>query len=307
VADLRLEIQGLEESYWAVFGLNSIPIARWVNLILFGVDRLMVLGGIVLAVKQWTRLRLELETRLGVLALALWALGNLASVFYWMVLMKGVNLGRLLYPALPAFALWMVLALCQLTPRRWHGAVIGASSAALCALAIACPFVYLLPNYAPPPVLQETDVGPLTERLDADFQGQIRLLGYEVHQRTTWPGDRLAITLTYQALVPFGIDYTVFVHLVDEQGNIVAQQDTYTGMGRYPTTMWQPGEITVDTFTLTLPEWTPVPSRCTFEVGFYDRETQVRLLTVDEAGQAIGDSVWFYRIQTVAPPTAGTS
>ena len=305
--DLQLEIQGLEESYWAVFGLNSIPIARWINLILFGVDRMTVLGGIVLAVKQWTRLRLEQETRFGLLVLALWALGSLASVFYWMVLMKGVNLGRLLYPALPALALWMVLAFCQFTPRRWHGAAIGVSSTVLCALAIACPFVYLFPNYAPPPVLQGADVGPLTERLDADFQGQIRLLGYELDQSKTWPGDRLAITLTYQALVPFGIDYTVFVHLVDEQGNIVVQQDTYTGMGRYPTTMWQPGEITADTFYLTLPEWTPVPGSCTFEVGFYDRETQIRLLTVDENGQAIGDSVWFYRIQTVAPPETESS
>ena len=78
-------------------------------------------------------------------------------------------------------------------------------------------------------------------------------------------------------------------------------------MGRYPTTMWQPGEITADTFYLTLPEWTPVPGSCTFEVGFYDRETQVRLLTVDGNGQAIGDSVWFYRLETVAPPETEAS
>jgi hypothetical protein len=52
---MRLELQGLEESYWAVFGLNSIPIDRWINLILFGVDRLAVVGAVVLAVKQFTR------------------------------------------------------------------------------------------------------------------------------------------------------------------------------------------------------------------------------------------------------------
>jgi hypothetical protein len=169
-------------------------------------------------------------------------------------------------------------------------------------LAAACPFAYILPNYAPPPILTAKEVEPLTERLDADFQGQIRLLGYHVDRDETWPGDRLAITLYYEALVPFGIDYTVFVHLVDQNGNIVAQQDTYTGMGRYPTTLWTPGEIIADTFHLVLPEWTPVPGHCTIEAGFYNRETDVRLLLVDENGRAVGDSVWFYDIWTIPPP-----
>jgi hypothetical protein len=119
----------------------------------------------------------------------------------------------------------------------------------------------------------------------------------------TWPGDRVQVTLYYEALMPFGIDYTVFVHVVDGQGNIVVQQDTYTGMGRYPTTMWQPGDMIADTFVLTLPEWTPVPSELTFEAGFYDCETGLRLLMVDEQGQAVADSVWFHPMETVAPPT----
>ena len=300
--DVRLEIQGLEESYWAVFGLNSIPIDRWVNLILFGIDRLTIAGGIVLASKQWTRRRFDRQTQVGLAALALWALANLASVFYWMYLMKGVNLGRLLYPAMPANALFVILALVQFTPRRAQTVVVGVFSAALASLAIASPAVYIAPNYAPPPILDEADVGPLTERLDANFQGQIVLLGYHVPHEQTWPGDRLEITLYYQALVPFGIDYTVFVHFVDEQGHILVQRDTYPGMGRYPTTLWQPGEIFADTFYLTLPEWTPVPGKGILEVGFYDRDTQLRLLVVGEDGQLLGDSVWFHQLPTVAPP-----
>jgi hypothetical protein len=301
--EIRLEIQGLEESYWAVFGLNSIPIQRWINLILFGIDRLTVVGGIVLAVKQFTRWRDDRPRRVGLFALGLWALGSLASVFYWMYLMNGVNLGRLLYPALPAIALFMVLAFCQFTPRRWQPAVVGTASVALFALAAACPWVYIVPNYAPPPILDREEVEPLTERLDANFQGQIVLLGYEARQEVSWPGDRLAVTLYYEALVPFGIDYTVFVHVVDQRGNIVVQQDTYTGMGRYPTTMWQPGDIIADTFYLTLPEWTPTPGSLILEAGFYDRETDLRLLVVDGEGQAVGDSVWFHEIETVPPPS----
>jgi hypothetical protein len=288
--------------------LNSIPIDRWVNLVLFAVDRLTVAGAVVLAARQLTRWRHDRETRVALLAAALWTLGNLASVFYWMYLMKGVNLGRLLYPSLPAIALFLVLAPCQFLPRRWQPIVVGVLGLALFALAVASPFVYIRPNYAPPPLLHKADVGPLTERLDADFQGQIKLLGYRVTQKETWPGDRLSITLTYEALVPFGIDYTVFVHFavapagVEGRGEIVVQQDTYTGMGRYPSTMWHPGDVFADTFILVVPEWAPVPGRGTFEVGFYDRDTGARLLVVDENGQVTGDSVWFYTLPTVAPP-----
>jgi hypothetical protein len=259
-------------------------------------------GGIVLAVKQWTRWRFGRDTRYSLALVGVWATGSLVSVLAWMYLMKGVNLGRLLYPALSAIALLMVLGLGQFFPRGWRPAVTSVLSLALCALAIACPLVYILPNYAPPPILDEAQVGPLTERLDADYQGQIKLLGYHVPREQTWPGDTLAITLYYQAMVPFGIDYTVFVHYVDARGNIVVQQDTYTGMGRYPTTLWQPGQIIADTFYLTLPEWTPAPSTGILEVGFYNHETGLRLLVVDEAGQAVADSVWFHRMPTVAPP-----
>jgi 4-amino-4-deoxy-L-arabinose transferase-like glycosyltransferase len=302
---LRLETQGLEESYWAVFGLNSIPIDRWVNLILFTVNRLTFAGGIVLAIKQWTRWRYDPETRFGTMLMGLWVAGSLASVLYWMYLMKGMNLGRLLYPALSPLALLMVLCLSQFVPQRWRPAATAVLSLALCALAIACPFVYILPNYAPPPILDEAQVGPLSERLDANYQGQIKLLGYHVPREETWPGDTLPITLYYQAMVPFGIDYTVFVHFVDAQGNIVVQQDTYPGMGRYPTTLWQPGQIIADTFYLTLPEWTPAPGTGILEAGFYDRDTGLRLLVVDENGQAVADSVWFHSMPTIPPPEGG--
>jgi len=302
---LRLELQGLEESYWAVFGLNSIPIDRWINLILFGLDRLAVLGAVVLAIVQFTRWRQEREVQVGLLGLGLWVLASLASVGYWIYLMQGVNLGRLLYPAIAPLSLLIALAPGQFLPHRWQPAASGVLGVGLFALAVACPWVYIRPNYAPPPILDQAQVGPLTGRLDADFQGQVVLLGYHLPERETWPGGRLPVTLYYQAMVPFGIDYTVFVHLVDAEGEIVTQQDTYPGMGRYPTTVWKPGQIIADTFYLAMPEWAPVPGTSTFEVGFYDRETQLRLLVVGEGGQVTGDSVWFDQVQIVTPAETG--
>jgi hypothetical protein len=49
-------------------------------------------------------------------------------------------------------------------------------------------------------------------------------------------------------------DYAVFVHLVDEHDNIVAQADGIAMEGRYPTSAWASGERIVDTRTLLLPK-----------------------------------------------------
>ncbi len=66
--------------------------------------------------------------------------------------------------------------------------------------------------------------------------------------------DILSVTLWWRALRSVERDYVVFVHLVDEYGNIIAQADGITMEGRYPTSAWVPGERIVDTRILLLPK-----------------------------------------------------
>jgi hypothetical protein len=79
----------------------------------------------------------------------------------------------------------------------------------------------------------------------ASFGNQLALLGYNQ------TGDSL--TFYWQALAPMSQDYTAFVHLLDEQGNLLAQHDGQPQAGDYPTSIWAAGEIVTDTITLPIP------------------------------------------------------
>ena len=58
----------------------------------------------------------------------------------------------------------------------------------------------------------------------------------------------------------------------------------------YPTTVWDPGEIVIDTYEIPITDDAP-PGEYQFEVGFYYWETLERLPVLDAAGQARDDRV----------------
>ena len=66
-------------------------------------------------------------------------------------------------------------------------------------------------------------------------------------------------------------DLTVFVHLLDPSGRIVAQSDHQPGDG-YPTGIWDTGEQIVDRHRLSAP-----PGRYRLQVGLYDATTLARV------------------------------
>ncbi|GAB4541406.1 MAG: hypothetical protein Kow0063_32230 [Anaerolineae bacterium] len=82
----------------------------------------------------------------------------------------------------------------------------------------------------------------------------LKLIGYDLPERDLAPGDALAVTLYWQAETEMEIDYTVFVQLLDQDWQVVAQQDSPPQTGAAPTTTWLPGEILADAYTLPLPQ-----------------------------------------------------
>ncbi len=89
--------------------------------------------------------------------------------------------------------------------------------------------------------------------VDARFGERIRLLGYDVEPIPPRPGEPLRVTLYWQAEGTIDTAYTVFVHALGPNGDIVAQADRMPLEGRAPTTSWLPGEVITDTYTLLLP------------------------------------------------------
>ncbi len=138
-------------------------------------------------------------------------------------------------------------------------------------------------------------VPPIPHPQPANFDNQIALLGYDLEARTrntqhatrnTQYGIRL--TLYWQTLTEMHTSYTVFVHVLDAGGRIVAQRDSVPGGGALPTTGWVAGEVIADEYELAV----DAPGgEYRIEVGLYDAASGQRLPTVDEAGQAVGDRV----------------
>lgn len=84
------------------------------------------------------------------------------------------------------------------------------------------------------------------------------------------------IVLSWWAAEPPTSDYTVFVHALDREGHLVAQNDGPPLDGRYPTSLWSPGEVIHEQRPAL-----PLPPGGRIVVGLYDPETGQRLTMPD--------------------------
>ncbi|MBE7554747.1 MAG: hypothetical protein HS126_27155 [Anaerolineales bacterium] len=96
------------------------------------------------------------------------------------------------------------------------------------------------------------------------------------HFSLTSPLSALNLTLFWRPVSAVTTDYTVFLHLRNRTGATVAQRDSLPLAGVYPTSRWQPGEIVIDPFTLSLPANLP-SGQYTLWAGMYQLDTLTRL------------------------------
>jgi 4-amino-4-deoxy-L-arabinose transferase-like glycosyltransferase len=122
------------------------------------------------------------------------------------------------------------------------------------------------------------------------FGDSITLLGADVQPAVVRLGGNVKVTLYWAARGRPSANYTVYVHLLDAQGHAVGNADALPRAGRYPTTVWDAGEIIADEHDLTINPSVP-PGSNSIEVGMYLPATGARLPTVDGGGSPRGDHV----------------
>jgi hypothetical protein len=139
---------------------------------------------------------------------------------------------------------------------------------------LAGRFVVPLPPAPPPPA---TAVA-LESALVNDTL-QLTHIAFDPPPADLAAGRPLALTLYWQVLRPPAEDATLFIHVQDSAGNIIAQHDGPPFDGRYPTGHWLPGETVATTVTLNLPD-TATDNRdrdVTLYAGWYHPVTLARL------------------------------
>jgi hypothetical protein len=107
--------------------------------------------------------------------------------------------------------------------------------------------------------------------LNLSFADQITLLGFDINPKSKIVN--LKLYWRADSLPP--ADYTVFIHLLDPLGNLVAQFDSPPAAGAYPTSLWDPGQIIADEIIIPLPS--ELSGSYELIVGMYDFKSGVRL------------------------------
>ncbi len=132
------------------------------------------------------------------------------------------------------------------------------------------------------------------------FGDGFRLLGHDA-PTAAQPGQTITLNLAWQAVAPDGQDYTVFVHLLNGAGELVAQSDGPPQGGAYPTSIWAAEEQVADARALALPGDLP-PGEYVLLVGLYDPASGARLPAIAAGGnRAPNDAVELARIVVGAP------
>jgi hypothetical protein len=118
--------------------------------------------------------------------------------------------------------------------------------------------------------------------LSANFASAIDLIGVTLPESSAkLHNPQLPVTLHWQVRRPTAKPQTVFLQLLNEQGQIISDWNSQPFDGLYPTNLWSPGEIITDTFLLPLPAEGLSAGAYRLITGFYNFETGQRMPTDD--------------------------
>ncbi|GAB4470756.1 MAG: hypothetical protein Kow00124_07210 [Anaerolineae bacterium] len=266
--DVGLALIGPELRYawtslWGRFGYGQIPMHAGLYIATAVFCGLGLVGLIAWLVRARREGRPAPQLRLlAVLGAA--ALINFLVLLAYITVSPAGAMGRFLFPGLPAFAVLVAAGFAVWLPPRWEAAA-AVAGMILVALPIAALILYLIPAYAIP-----AEAAPPPDPLAITLGDHVRILDYHLSREELLPGDQIDVTVTWQVIRPTDVPYAVFIHMINPQGVIVAQRDTYTGLGNYPSHWWHPGHIFTETYRVFVPETAYAPEETYIQIGLYN-------------------------------------
>ena len=142
-------------------------------------------------------------------------------------------------------------------------------------------------NYAfiyPGPAVHPEDVADIPNRVDLDFGGKVRLLGYELETPKVKPGEPAVLALYWEALAPFDApDYSVYVGVTDPEGNLFGKVDGIPVGRMMPVDQWRPGMIVRDVQQVPILPGTP-EGDYSLDLSFFSPQIGQALEIRDENG-----------------------
>ncbi|HET7375769.1 MAG TPA: hypothetical protein VFK30_03615, partial [Anaerolineae bacterium] len=116
------------------------------------------------------------------------------------------------------------------------------------------------------------------------FGDYITLDGSTLSTPVLAAGDILQLDLFWHTDAPLSSRYKVFVHVLDQNGKIIAQTDREPGGGLVPTSIWQPGQTVIDRYGVLIPTAAPA-GIYSIEIGLYGFDGE--RLKIETGGDAL--------------------
>ncbi|TMC52333.1 MAG: hypothetical protein E6J26_09190, partial [Chloroflexi bacterium] len=277
LAQLWSEREGFVWAYWGVFGTLNVVIPHSVYDLLDLLALLALLGGAWALVRLGAQRRFNAVPPLAWFQLSLcvvWLALIFVSLLRWTALTPASQ-GRLMFPCLAVIAAGAAFGMSQI-----HRALLWTTAAALALLALLVPPLLIAPTYAQPAPLR--GAGP-ARALHAVFANAIELVGDDEPASGALPGQEVTLRLYWRMSGSVSRNFSVFVHLLDDNDVVVAQRDMYPGQGSLATSELTPDFAWRDYYTLRIPRRGVLPpQRLRWEVGLYDHSTGERLQTLTE-------------------------
>jgi hypothetical protein len=120
----------------------------------------------------------------------------------------------------------------------------------------------------------------LDAAVGVNLGGAATLVGAQIDAPTFTPGGVGELTLIWRSEAETAVSYRVFLHLLGDDGRLVAQSDGEPANWTRPTTGWRPGEYILDARLLPLPPDLP-PGVYTLTAGLYNPNDGARLSSED--------------------------
>jgi hypothetical protein len=281
-------------SFWGRFGHTDVVLPNWIY------NSLMVLCLLALIGLALRFLKREAPGRMALMFLGVIGLTEFVALLGYLTVNPNGYMGRLTYPALPAYMILFTCGLVRLAPSRARPWVSLTIVAGMFSFAVFAFFAYLVPVYSPPQRL--TQLPAEAKVLDATLGDVAVIKGYEVSAEEARPGDRVYVTLYWEPLNRTPLPYSVYIHLFDSDETLVTQRDTYPGLGRNATNAWTPGWMFADRYLVVIPETTFSPTTARWEVGLWQTDTGDRAFVLGPDGEPVASGVSFGQLAIKALP-----
>lgn len=277
-AQLWSERHSFSQAYWGFFGGMNVPLPEVIYLIFNILGGVGLLGAVILLLRIFLRREWSFSRWLPTLVTIIWPLVTFLSYLRWTA-ETPASQGRLVFGALSAISLWMIVGLLWWLPKRGQLFAIAGFSGFFALVAAILPFSVIKPTYTLPPLIAA--INPENTFTAANSDGRVGLSTSEVLTMEVQPEDYVQVSLNLHIIETLTQNWSLFAHLVTPDGVIVAQRDIYPGMGKLALSDIGDGAAWENLLAIFVPATAYAPMKLNVEIGWYNLATGERMKLED--------------------------